>query len=55
VENNNVSNQSRHENTRRFRKISSNGILVRFASTQKEVTKRKEQAKEKPREQQYIE
>jgi hypothetical protein len=54
VENNHVSNQSRHGNIRGFKKRSSNGIPVRLTPAQKVVIGRKERAKEKPREKQYI-
>jgi hypothetical protein len=54
MENNHVSNQSHHENTRGFKKRSSNGISVRLTPAQKEVMGIKEQAKEKPGEQKCI-
>jgi hypothetical protein len=53
-ENNHVSNQSRHGNTRGFKKRSSNGISVRLTPAQKEIMGRKELAKEKPGEQKCI-
>jgi hypothetical protein len=47
VENNHVSNQSRHGNTRRLKKRSFNVISVRLTPAQKEAMGRKGQAKEK--------
>jgi hypothetical protein len=51
MENNHVSNQSRHGNTCGFKERSSIGISVCLTPTQKEVTGRKKRVKKKPGEQ----